>query len=96
MGHEVVRLPPYHCEYNPIELIWAQVKGQVAAKNFTFKMKNVEDLVNKALDDVTMTDWKKCSDHCNKIQEEDLIKEGLRDEFLKQIILTITTAVPVR
>jgi len=32
MGHEVVRLPPYHCQYNPIELIWAQVKGEVAKK----------------------------------------------------------------
>lgn len=21
MGHEVVRLPPYHCQYNPIELV---------------------------------------------------------------------------
>lgn len=21
--HEVIRLPPYHCQYNPIELIWA-------------------------------------------------------------------------
>ena len=29
-GHRVVRLPPYHCQYNPIELIWAQVKGYVA------------------------------------------------------------------
>lgn len=26
-GHTVIRLPPYHCQYNPIELIWAQVKG---------------------------------------------------------------------
>ena len=25
-GHEVVRLPPYHCELNPIELAWLQVK----------------------------------------------------------------------
>ena len=22
-GHEVVRLPPYHCELNPIELAWS-------------------------------------------------------------------------
>lgn len=29
-GHTVIRLPPYHCQYNPIELIWAQVKGKRA------------------------------------------------------------------
>lgn len=28
MGHKVIRLPPYHCQYNPIELIWAQVTSQ--------------------------------------------------------------------
>lgn len=22
-GHEVLRLPPYHCDLNPIELIWS-------------------------------------------------------------------------
>ena len=21
-GHEILRLPPYHCELNPIELAW--------------------------------------------------------------------------
>ncbi|CAK1585278.1 unnamed protein product [Parnassius mnemosyne] len=26
-GVTVLRLPPYHCELNPIELIWAQAKG---------------------------------------------------------------------
>lgn len=26
-GHQVIRLPPYHCQYNAIELIWAQIKG---------------------------------------------------------------------
>ena len=26
MGHEVLRLPPYHCELNPIELIWGIMK----------------------------------------------------------------------
>lgn len=26
-GHCVLRLPPYHCQYNAIELIWAQIKG---------------------------------------------------------------------
>ncbi|XP_045452758.1 uncharacterized protein LOC123661864 [Melitaea cinxia] len=28
----ILRLPPYHCELNPIELVLAQVKGHVAKK----------------------------------------------------------------
>ena len=35
-GHEVIRTPVRHCELNPIELIWAQVKGFVAKNNTTF------------------------------------------------------------
>jgi transposase len=28
-GHEVIRLPPYHSELNPIELIWGFQKSFV-------------------------------------------------------------------
>lgn len=31
-GHKVLRLPPYHCMFNPIELIWAQIKSEVKKK----------------------------------------------------------------
>jgi hypothetical protein len=24
--HEILSLPPYHCHFNPIELVWLQVK----------------------------------------------------------------------
>ncbi|XP_015377861.1 PREDICTED: uncharacterized protein LOC107172100 [Diuraphis noxia] len=89
MCHEVVRLPPYRCQYNLIELIWARVKGKVAEKNNTFRMSDVEMLVYIALNEVTTEDWAKCGEHCNKIQEDDLIKECLRDEILEPIIITI-------
>lgn len=55
-GVQVIRLPPfppYHCELNPIELIWAQVKGYVAENNTTFKMSQVKPLMHQALDAVT-------------------------------------------
>lgn len=31
-GHTVIRLPPYHCQYKPIELLWAKVKEEIAKK----------------------------------------------------------------
>ncbi|GBP32387.1 hypothetical protein EVAR_81194_1 [Eumeta japonica] len=33
--HTVLRILPYHCQYNAIELIWAQVKGYTARNNTT-------------------------------------------------------------
>ena len=33
IGHEVVRLPVAHCELNPIEMAWSQVKEHVKRNN---------------------------------------------------------------
>jgi len=45
-------------------------------------------LVN-ALDAVTKENWKKCGEQCIKVQDKDLVKEGLRDKILELIILTV-------
>jgi len=90
MGHEVIRLPPYHCQYNSIELIWAQVKNQVAKNNFkTFKMVDLEKLTHEALDSVTQHDWEKCVRHAKSLQDQDNEKEIMRDSMLEPIILTL-------
>ena len=47
-GHEVVCLPPYHCELNPIELCWSQVKGHIKEHNTKFTLSAVKDLTYKA------------------------------------------------
>jgi transposase len=89
MGHEVIRLPPYSCQYNPIELIWAQVKGEVATKNTTFKIADVEKLMHEAIDAVTTENWEKCVRHAEQLQNKDFEKKGFRDCILEPIILTI-------
>ncbi|XP_026324028.1 uncharacterized protein LOC113233205 [Hyposmocoma kahamanoa] len=52
-GVTILRLPPYQCELNPIELVWAQVKGHVARNNKTFKMTEVKQLFEEGLQLVT-------------------------------------------
>ena len=37
-GHEVVHLPPYHCELNPIEMAWSQVKHYRKTHNREFTL----------------------------------------------------------
>ena len=51
-GHNVLRLLPYYCQYNPRELIWAQVKKFVADRN-TFKMADLKELAKGAIAKVT-------------------------------------------
>lgn len=65
----VVRLPPYHCELNPIELIWAQVKGHVASHNKTYKMAELKILLNNSIKNIDAMKWKKCIKHVEEVIE---------------------------
>ncbi|XP_015929512.3 uncharacterized protein [Parasteatoda tepidariorum] len=66
----ILRLPPYHAELNPIELIWAQMKGSVAKENKTFKLSEVEELCMKSLNEIGVEKWKNCIEHIQKIEKE--------------------------
>ncbi|CAC5386354.1 unnamed protein product [Mytilus coruscus] len=43
-GHEILRTPPYHCELNPIEMVWSYLKGYVARHNSSCKKKDITQL----------------------------------------------------
>lgn len=76
-GHISLRLPPYHAHLNPIELIWAKLKGQVADENTTFKICDVKTLANLALLNIDKDYWAKCEDHVLKQEEEYWKNDGL-------------------
>ena len=61
----ILRLPVAHSELNAIELIWTNVKGEVARKNKMFKMKDVKMLMEKALANVTVEEWVNAIKHTN-------------------------------
>ena len=51
------------------ELIWAQVKPEVAGKNTTFKMRDVKELLTNVLQNVTKANWRKAIDHTKKLED---------------------------
>ena len=88
-GVDVVRLPVGHCELNPIELVWANVKTYVAKHNTTFKMADVRVLVDEGLAAISPEYWSKCYHHA--IQEEDTFWEAdnLQEEAVEALIINI-------
>ena len=59
-GHTVLRLPPYHCDLNPIELIWSQLKRYVAANNVTFNYQMFNSLLKGHLRPLLPNDGGPC------------------------------------
>lgn len=52
-GHVVLRLPPYHCILNPIEMVWSQIKRKVVSQNIKSRTLNeIHNLLNDACDNV--------------------------------------------
>jgi len=90
----VLRLPPYHCELNPIEMAWASVKNYVKMNNSTFKMNDVKKLLEEGVERVTPDMWKNYVDHIIKVEEKfwqvDFISNELLDAEVTSHVLTIT------
>lgn len=60
-GHEVLRLPPYHCCLNPIELIWANLKKQLRKRNITPSLSgSVCSAIRDCVDLIDRNLWLKC------------------------------------
>lgn len=89
-GHKVLRLPPYHCELNPIELIWSQVKGYVARENKSFKLNDVKALVIQGMEKVSAENWANCIAHVTEKEKELWEIDGLAEEVWESKSLIIS------
>jgi hypothetical protein len=63
-GVDVIFLPVAHPELNPIELMWARVKGTIRRNNSDFTMKSLETISNSAIAEITTQDWVRAEAHC--------------------------------
>ena len=89
-GHEVIRLPPYHCELNPIELCWSQVKGYIKKYNTKFTLSAVKDLTYEAFKKVGPEQWKKNIEHVrSKVEDHFWRADNLQEECIERFVLHI-------
>ena len=88
-GHTVLRLPTYHCELNPIKLVWAQVKQYVARNNRDFNIKTVKRLFEEGLSAVTAEQWEKDEMHVKTVEEQFWKVDGLMEDLTERIIINL-------
>ena len=98
-GHEVVRLPVAHCELNPIEMAWSQVKGYVKEHNKKylteeiFLLKCFERLTLTEVQRLVHEDWwqsliKRVEE---KVENHYWEHDGLNEELLERFIINTSS-----
>lgn len=74
-GHLFLRLPPYHPDLNPIEFIWATVKGNITKHNVKdFKLEKLAEITKEEFGKIGAADW---ASRCRHVV-------GIENNYLKQ------------
>lgn len=89
LGFKILRLPPYHCQYNAIEMVWAALKGYVKDRNNTFKLKDIEKLFMEAISTITPEKWISYVDHVKRVLDADWASEGLNGHSVQELIISL-------
>ena len=82
-----MHLPPHHCELNPIELAWSQVKRYIKENDQLFTLTAVKELTCICIDQVGPANWKKLVEHVERAFEDKYwCDDGLQEECIEFII----------
>lgn len=75
-GHRVLWTPPYHSNFQPIELIWARAKG-LASGRYDNEHTATEflSIVNEVLDSIDGEYWAKCVEHVVKEVQKHVVHD---------------------
>ncbi|XP_050505383.1 uncharacterized protein LOC126883762 [Diabrotica virgifera virgifera] len=89
-GHQVLRLPPYHCQFNPIKYICGTAKqyyyNHIGPNGYTDEA--VWETWREALSIATPEVWRNCISKFEKLIEDWWIRENKINE-ISPIIITI-------
>ncbi|XP_043264226.1 uncharacterized protein LOC122404355 [Colletes gigas] len=90
-GHNILRLPPYNCDLNPIELIWAELKRKLRERNIsTYTKDELETYTSEAIRGISVTHWSNCCKHIEKLENEYWEKDGLLEDIMESMGLITT------
>lgn len=86
-NHDVLRLPPYHPDLNPIEMAWAAIKGHVAAKNVDWNVTRTMELIREKVNLMGQEEWSALCRKVKEVENEYRKSDHIIDEMTEQFII---------
>ena len=87
-GNEVLRLPPYLCQLDAIELVWAELKKPIAKENTTCNLETVERLFRERRSVFTREFCGRCVEHVKRVKEKYIDTDRIVDLKIDQLLIT--------
>ena len=88
-GHSVLRLPPYHCMLNPIEMVWSQLKQHCRRDNIhTNEPAKVLELIRDVCNTkISLKNWENYVGHTIKVEQNFRKTDHIVDNEVEPVIV---------
>ena len=88
-GNKVLRLPPYHCELNAIELIWGDEKNYMARENKSMTIEGVEKLFRKQRGEINKEICRNCIQHVRSVEDRYWEMDRIIDQKMDKLMFSV-------
>ncbi|CAG9573838.1 unnamed protein product [Danaus chrysippus] len=66
---DIMRLPPYHRELNPGQLVWSDVKDHLEITDTSFTFEQIKSLLQTSIRNVSSDKWQSCITHVIQVED---------------------------
>lgn len=88
-NHTVLRLPPYHCIFNPIEMLWGYQKQELRKERSYRTIDEAQAACERHFAQIPTADLNGYFDHVKDLEQEYMRQEGIGVELHPPVVIPV-------